>query len=55
VSVGQRVRVTAGARAGVEGTIAAVYRERGCGCLSVIVKLDTGREWAGKATEVEVA
>lgn len=37
---------------GREGVVAGVYREAGCGCLSVIVRLPSGREWAGKASEV---
>lgn len=52
---GQRVVILVGRLRGKEGTVAAEYREGGCGCQSVIVKLDTGREWAGKASEVRPA
>ncbi len=52
VTVGSRVRVLAGKRQGVTGTVAALYREAGCRCRSVIVRLDDGREWAGKVSEV---
>lgn len=55
MTVGTRVLVP---RVGAEpalGTVAAVYRERGCGCRSVVVRLDNGREWAGKASEVRPA
>lgn len=41
---------------GREGTVTAEYRERGgCGCRTVIVRLDTGREWVGKRSEVKAA
>lgn len=52
MTVGSRVRVLAGKRQGVTGTVAALYREAGCRCRSVIVRLDDGREWAGKVSEV---
>lgn len=52
---GQRVIIAAGDRAGTAGTVAAVFRERGCGCRSVIVRLDGGREWVGKVSEVRPA
>jgi ribosomal protein L24 len=55
VSKGDRVVVLAGERAGVAGVVVATYRDRGCGCRSVIVRLDSGREWAGKASEVRPA
>ena len=37
---------------GREGTVLGVYREAGCRCPAVVVRLDNGREWAGKASEV---
>lgn len=37
---------------GRQGTVTGVYREAGCGCRSVIVRVDGGREWAGKESEV---
>jgi hypothetical protein len=40
---------------GREGTVVAEYREAGCRCRSVIVRLDSGREWAGKRSEVRPA
>lgn len=40
---------------GRTGTVVATYRERGCGCRSVIVRLPSGREWVGKASEVRPA
>ena len=52
---GTRVVVLAGRLAGQAGLVVAEWRERGCGCKSVIVRLDDGREWAGKATEVRAA
>jgi ribosomal protein L24 len=55
VTVGQRVYILAGRLAGAEGTVTATYRERGCGCRSVIVRLASGREWAGKVSEVRAA
>lgn len=51
---GQRVRVAIARGQAQEGTVQATYRERGCGCHSVVVRLDSGREWAGKLSEVEV-
>jgi hypothetical protein len=52
--IGRRAIVRAGRVAGQVGEIVAEWRERGCGCRSVIVRLDSGREWAGKLTEIEV-
>ena len=52
---GTRVTILAGRLRGQQGTVSAEWRERGCGCKSVVVKLDSGREWAGKATEVQPA
>ncbi len=49
MTVGSRVRTVDGRL----GTVVALYRDHGCGCLSVIVRLESGREWAGKASEVE--
>ena len=40
---------------GRTGTVSGLFRERGCGCRSVIVRLDSGREWAGKEAEVRPA
>ena len=40
---------------GREGNIVAEYRDTGCGCRTVIVRLDNGREWAGKRSEVRRA
>lgn len=37
------------------GTVTGIYREAGCRCLSVIVRFDNGREWAGKRSEVRRA
>lgn len=37
------------------GTVAAEFREAGCRCRSVIVRLDSGREWVGKRSEVRLA
>lgn len=50
--IGTRVEILAGRLAGKVGTVASEWRERGCGCRSVVVKLDSGKEWAGKASEV---
>lgn len=40
---------------GRPGTVVAEYREQGCRCRSVIVRLDSGREWVGKRIEVRPA
>lgn len=52
---GQRVVIVAGRLTGALGTVTGVFRERGCGCRSVIVRLDSRGEWAGKETEVRPA
>ena len=51
---GKRVAIIVGRVRGQAGVVVGSWRERGCGCLSVVVKLDSGREWAGKASEVRV-
>jgi hypothetical protein len=51
---GARVQVTVGRVRGQLGVVVAEYRERGCGCVHLVVRLDSGREWAGKASEVGV-
>ena len=51
MSIGQRVVLPDGRT----GTLAAEYRDTGCGCRTVIVRLDSGREWAGKRSEVRPA
>lgn len=40
---------------GRSGTIVAEFKEPGCGCKSVIVRLESGKEWAGKRSEVRIA
>ena len=52
--IGKRAEILVGRVRGQAGTIAGAWRERGCGCLSVVVRLDSGREWAGKLAEVRV-
>ena len=52
---GRRVEILVGRVRGQAGTVEAEWRERGCGCRSVIVRLDSGREWTGKASEVKAA
>jgi hypothetical protein len=51
--------VTAGTRVVLEdgrhGTVVATLREPGCGCATLIVRLDSGREWAGHPREVRRA
>lgn len=54
MTVGQRVQVLVGRVRGRAGTVAGAWRDGGCGCLNIVVKLDSGREWAGKASEVRV-
>jgi hypothetical protein len=51
---GRRVRVLVGRVAGQEGTVRATYRDGGCGCLQLVVRLEGGREWAGKRSEAEL-
>lgn len=48
MKLGARVRTVDGQL----GVVAASFIDRGCGCRSVIVKLDNGREWLGKQSEV---
>jgi hypothetical protein len=55
IVTGTRVVILTGRLRGQFGIVAAEWRERGCGCRSVIVRLDSGREWAGKASEVRAA
>jgi hypothetical protein len=55
MTVGQRVIINVGRVRGQAGVIMGAWRERGCGCQSVAVKLDSGREWAGKTSEVRAA
>lgn len=52
IEVGARVEVLAGRLRGKNGTVVAEWQERGCGCRSVIVRLDSGHEWAGKPEEL---
>lgn len=52
MTAGDRVVIKVGRRAGEAGTVTGVYREKGCGCSSVVVRLDARGEWAGKASEV---
>jgi hypothetical protein len=40
---------------GREGIVTADFRDHGCGCRTVIVRLDSGREWVGKRSEVRPA
>lgn len=40
---------------GRQGTVAAEFREAGCRCRSVIVRLDDGHDWLGKRSEVRPA
>lgn len=51
MSTGDRVTLPDGR----EGTVMGLYREAGCACRSVVVRLDSGREWAGKVAEVKRA
>jgi hypothetical protein len=55
IRAGTLVEVLAGRVRGQQGTVRALWREPGCGCLSLVVRLQSGREWAGKLSEVRPA
>lgn len=38
---------------GQTGTVVAEWKDHGCGCRTVVVKLDSGHEWAGKRSSLK--